>query len=395
GHGEFGYGLERGGVNIEHGWNNRILQNTFRDNACGVHLWWDPDEGLLKRPWARANAHGVGARMLPSGNNIVADNTFDGDELAIHLRDSDPTVFTRNVLTDVAEDVRVEGGAGVIESDDAFSIPSPSHTVYGTNRPVGARPELRGRDKIVMTEWFPWDHEGPLVREVDRSGFRRVFALHNLDRDEVVVDAPGLTVSVEQSEPGRPGRVILEAPRPGVFAYTIESRSGPSIQTISGSMVAATWEIAAFTWPKQADEPTPPPDLDAWRTLAGTDAASHGTSDSLRFGFGWGGPSEADISFEITDAKLGGDYFGLIARTRIPLEAGRWRVTMRSDDGVRVIVAGEVVVENWTHHGPTVDTGTFEVSAPGEVIGGVEIVVEHFEIFGYAVLEFTLERVDD
>mgnify|MGYP003334635351 CR=1 FL=1 len=36
----------------EHGERNRILANTFVENACGVHLWWDADEGLTKLPWS-------------------------------------------------------------------------------------------------------------------------------------------------------------------------------------------------------------------------------------------------------------------------------------------------------------------------------------------------------
>ena len=35
-----GYGLERGGINIDSGCQNQIRDNRFRENACGVHLWW-------------------------------------------------------------------------------------------------------------------------------------------------------------------------------------------------------------------------------------------------------------------------------------------------------------------------------------------------------------------
>jgi len=34
--GGMGYGLERGGVNIDHGRNNRIVHNQFKDNRCGA-----------------------------------------------------------------------------------------------------------------------------------------------------------------------------------------------------------------------------------------------------------------------------------------------------------------------------------------------------------------------
>lgn len=60
------------------------------------------------------------------------------------------------------------------------------------------------------------------------------------------------------------------------------------------------------------------------------------------------------------------------------------------------MVNGETVIENWTHHGPTGDAGEFLVGGDGESVAEtVEIVVEHFEIFGFAVLEVSLERVPD
>jgi hypothetical protein len=77
-----------------------------------------------------------------------------------------------------------------------------------------------------------------------------------------------------------------------------------------------------------------------------------------------------------------------VARTRLALPAGRWKLTTLSDDGVRVRVNGATIIENWTHHGPTTDTGIFEQSAASET----EIEVEYFQLDGHAVLRFFIER---
>jgi hypothetical protein len=58
-----------------------------------------------------------------------------------------------------------------------------------------------------------------------------------------------------------------------------------------------------------------------------------------------------------------------------------------SDDGVRVRVDEATVIENWTWHGPTRDVAVFEQPETREV----ELVLEHFEIDGYAVLRFDLD----
>ncbi len=99
--------------------------------------------------------------------------------------------------------------------------------------------------------------------------------------------------------------------------------------------------------------------------------------------YGWGGPSEQKLSESITAAKLGGDHFGMIAKTQLPLSAGTWEFTTLSDDGIRVVVDGKPIIENWAWHGPTRDVGELAL-IEGKT---VEIVVEHFEIDGYSVLE--------
>jgi hypothetical protein len=51
-------------------------------------------------------------------------------------------------------------------------------------------------------------------------------------------------------------------------------------------------------------------------------------------------------------------------------------------------VDGKPVIENWAWHGPTRDSGTLELATDKTV----DIEVEHFQIDGYAVLEFSLSR---
>ena len=110
--------------------------------------------------------------------------------------------------------------------------------------------------------------------------------------------------------------------------------------------------------------------------------------EELSLNYGMRGPSDLGISEKITAAKFGQDHFAMVARTRLPLSKGTWEFTTLSDDGVRVTVEGKPVIENWAWHGPTRDSGTLEL----ENDKTVEIEVEHFQIDGYAVLEFSLTR---
>ncbi|HQI28468.1 MAG TPA: PA14 domain-containing protein, partial [Sedimentisphaerales bacterium] len=113
-----------------------------------------------------------------------------------------------------------------------------------------------------------------------------------------------------------------------------------------------------------------------------------GQSRQLTLQYAWGGPSEQNLSEAITTAKLGGDHFGMIAKTHLLLSAGTWEFTTLSDDGVRVLVDGKPVIENWAWHGPTRDVGQLTLTDDKTI----QIVVEHFEIDGYSVLELGISR---
>jgi parallel beta-helix repeat protein len=147
--GQAGYGLERGGVNIEHGQGNVIASNRFDGNACGVHLWWDRDEGLEKLPWLLANGDDSQA--------FVVDNEFTRDAVAIQARGPTTVVVSGNRMNGVGIEFQSEPAVQRIEaSPDEIPRPELSRMeLPGTSRPVGARAHLRGREHIRMGEWGP------------------------------------------------------------------------------------------------------------------------------------------------------------------------------------------------------------------------------------------------
>lgn len=377
GNGEMPYGLERGGVNIEHGRNNRILDNVFKANRCGVHLWQNPKSDLADRPWGKANG-------IESKGNLVAGNRFIGDRLALHLRGPSELILGRNSFEEVGE--RMTRDVEVVLHEDPntgdTAIEEPQYAAYGVTRPVGARRHLRGRHNIIMTEWGPWDHQSPLIRRVRDDGDSTRYSLHNVPRSATVtLEGPGVEGELSKPE----GTYTISATTPGVHPYRLRVQADDWEREVRGTLISTMWDVTFFKWTKATD---PREDLETWRKLAQGETAVSGRVKQLVLKYGWRGPSELDLSETITAAKLGGDYFGMIARTRLPLPAGTWQFTTLSDDGVRVTVDGEPVIENWTWHGPTRDTSTLTLPENRTV----EIVVEHFEIDGYAVLELGISE---
>ncbi|MGC9353161.1 MAG: TIM-barrel domain-containing protein [Mariniphaga sp.] len=64
-----------------------------------------------------------------------------------------------------------------------------------------------------------------------------------------------------------------------------------------------------------------------------------------------------------------------------PKESGKYNFLTTSNDGIRVVIDGKTVIENWTPHGVTVDIGEMELQANKKY----DIKVEYFQTLGTAI----------
>lgn len=399
GNGGMAYGLERGGINMEHASLNRILNNTFRNNKCAIHLWWHDSGALLKSPGVAGNYRGVTGNVI-AGNTFTIDNgqpfkNLRPDEklIVLQLRDDGTNHVHDNYFVSNRVDLRfsnavefaVKPGTEPLRAGPVPGYTIPRIKVLGKAHPVGARPDLRGRDQIIMDEWGPWDHASPLVRPVAAASGELAWEVFGVKALHAEVRGGAAQTRIEASKSGHSQIVRLQA-GPGVTPYTLALSGDGFARELTGTLVAAKWDVVFFPWKPEQD---PREDYAGWRKLADAPAAVRATVGALDFSYGWRGPKDMGIAEAVTRRGPGGDHFGMIARARLALPAGKWRFTTLSDDGVRVTVNGRKVIENWAWHGPTKDTGTFEHPNAGEV----EIEVEHFEIDGYAALQMSLEGV--
>lgn len=151
--GERGYGLERGGVNIDHGGDNQIVRNRFVKNKCAVHLWGGTNNNFETRPWGKANG-------CASTGSIVAGNTFTGDNIAFQFRGPGEVIIGANKLENVEKEM-IADSTYVVRRYEHLAVPGSNLLklkIFGKKHPVGARAKLRGRQNIIMTEWGPSDN---------------------------------------------------------------------------------------------------------------------------------------------------------------------------------------------------------------------------------------------
>lgn len=400
GNGAMGYGLERGAINIEHGGGHLIRSNTFVNNRVALHLWWDDDKGLLATPGVKARYKG------PTGNefshNLVR---IDGHHpfawvggkppplTVLQVRDPDGThakgnAYHANVVelaSDGAQEFDLSPGISLV-TDDAAERPSVSGAwkAEGSTSPVGARAALRGRQNIIMGEWGPWDHESPMMRYAGAGTGGDRWQVFGAAR--VLVQTSD---SVAARVWNRDGMAEIDCVpvAEGLCQYALSVDAGGAAWRKQGSMLRTTWRCTAF--PSPVD---PRQDLAAWRA-----AGSRGTPFQLRgdlnLPLGGSGLRTLPGLGVARDSLPGGSNYGIIASTELPLPAGSWTVRTTSDDGVRVRVSIDgaeprTVIENWTHHAPAQDSGTFDLPRTTKV----SIEVEYFQLDGHAVLRLELLR---
>lgn len=379
--GDMAYGLERGGINIEHGRDNWIQSNTFENNACGIHLWWDPDVGLTKTPWGKING-------VKSFRNVIYGNTFTKDKVAIHLRESDTTFIVSNEVTNVEVQLLADelSRSNIKRHLDAPELnwSLPEYEPLGETRPIGARAHLAGRKNIIMTEWGPYDWQSPLLTLVEKTADRHVYRMlgkeqiqsvslkaHN--KDDVKYDLVGSTLTLTTTAKDK----LVE------YAITTTTKSGP--QRVSNTFMPMQWEVLCFSY-----ETDPREDVKAWRKEATTHQNAKATLASLDLTFAMRGPSNAGIKTEGDAEQLPDNHFGTFADSSITLPAGTWRLKTTSDDGIRVWLDNKVVIDDWTWHAPTPHNYEFTLTHPRKIT----LHVEHFELDGYAILTLEIERAE-
>lgn len=399
GNGGMAYGMERGGINMEHAAGNVIVGNRFADNKVGVYLWHRNNGDFAEKTWGKANYKGLTGNVI-AGNTFVIDaghpfKTLSAGQklIGLQLKQDAPdkfknTVYAGNtVQVDPAVGVETDVAAG-IALDNGAAVPAwaaPKVEILGNARPVGARAKLRGRDQIVMGAWGPWDHESLLLRPARMGGTEHVYELFGGEAAKVTMDpAASDAVTATVAAAGAVQRISFVG-KAGVSRYAATIAAGGKKQRVSGVLVGATWDLKAFSW-TDATDPRAPEKLEAWRALAAGEGAISAKVDAIRFDYGGGGPRDQAWGKPFGEKAPGPDRFGSIATAKIAFPKGKWKFTTLSDDGVRVTANGKAVLENWTWHAPTRNEGVLELAADTEV----EVVVEHFEIDGFSTLQLEI-----
>ena len=412
------------GISIEHGVENKIEGNEITGCGDGVHLWWDEDPGLAETEFGRtrdirSRQNRIGPWNTLAGNRVdiwlqhdqsgrIVGNQFDGSPPRVRLEGSCAGLLFEGNLAPNGQlliearhegrvrfagtesgfqEPRIEGDGKVdVDPDDLDRVIHWSHppdddspvvvsSLPGVQDPFLADDALRGRRYILVDEWGPVDPRETRVfpARVEAGGEAVLSVLGAEGRFAVTDLTEGFVADPPEGDLPAVVRIRPKAGTPGgihSFDVTVEAAGGTHRAT--GTLFSTEWDVRFFEWKTDPRE-----DPVAWSELVAGAPLHRTTTRDLHFVWQGAAPH----------ADLPADGFATVATTTLEFPAGSYTLTTISDDGIRVRVDGEVVIEDWTHHAPTEHTKTLDLAQ-----GRHTIDVEHFELDGWAALTVRLRR---
>ncbi|NJN81767.1 MAG: hypothetical protein HC802_05405 [Caldilineaceae bacterium] len=156
--------------------------------------------------------------------------------------------------------------------------------------------------------------------------------------------------------------------------------------TVSGSTAnVPVTEASAPPPPAATPTPAPPPVVAGWtasyfsnRDLAGSPAVVE-TVPEVNFNWGAGSPAP----------QIPPDNFSARFERLVNFPAGTYRLTLQYDDGVRVYVDNQLVLDDWKDG--TERTSSVDVAIAA---GNHTVKIEYYEAYGGAVVRFTWATIN-
>lgn len=115
-------------------------------------------------------------------------------------------------------------------------------------------------------------------------------------------------------------------------------------------------------------------------SLSGSPALQRVELSAPNFNWGQGSPAPGIIQNDLFSARW---------QTGAHFDPGRYRVNVRSDDGVRVWVGGNLLIDEWHDAANQTYTADFDITSAGSQA----IIIDYYENLGDASISFSWERI--
>ncbi len=370
------FGNNRVGVAIEHGQENVIAANTFAGDSTAIRLWAD---SIQPSDWGYPRY-----RDTRSHDYLIEGNRFEQNKSILQITNTSGVVQAENDTSRAG--TACDQAIPPIPARWAHLIPTVPDAPSEIRRHGPALP--RSRAAIIVDEWGPYDFRSPRLwpagdsthaiplrlgvhgpagtwRVVSREGIAELSASTGNMNDTIRV--------TPQADSRNRWELVLEyRGAETVSSRGIRSRAGTPVRFSYGVWEPdAKWDLKAWAWSDSTD----PRGLPAnWDRMKAQPAILDRTVP--RLDYQWYRP---------TIRELPQSRYAMEATARVTLPPGEFTLRTLSDDGIRVWVDGQLVIDNWSLHGTAVD----HASLSG---GAHDLMIRYFQIDGWAELRLDILR---
>ena len=374
-------------IAIEHGQDNRITENVFDGDETAIRLW----KNATQDPgWAYAKR-----RDTRSRDYVIAGNTFKGNTTALKIAETQNVRVLTNGFEHVGTVAVLTGDTRNLGLGDEIDVPVRSRPTIdvtlpkplpGGTDPKTAEADRRGRDAIIVDEWGPYDWKSPKLWPEGRADAQPLkLRVLGPAGTWTLATVRGATVEPQSGTVPAVITVTPSASRPidvdVRLSYTGGAVIGPRGETVRAGtpytfgyarfFVPIDWRIRYFAFDEDA---RPDKNPEAFGRLVAGAPLKTDRREALDY---MSGGAIAD--------GLPRDRVALVAEGEVDLPPGAYIVRTISDDGIRVWMDDERIVDRWTPHESAIDI------AP--ITGGHRrFRVEYYEIGGFAELRFEILR---
>ena len=346
----------------------------------GIRLW--VDNALLIDQWSDHTVQNFSAeKTLGAGSHLVRVDYYERSGTAVAkvawTQKAPPALGWRG---EYFNNTTLRGTPALVRNDPEINF------TWGTGGPA----KVVGTDNFSARWTRTWD--------LPAGNYRFTMAMDDgarlLINGQTVLDgwsapaAPSLeadlqlpggavTMQMEYYERAGPALAQLRWQKLTAAAPVVNA---PPTATVSPTVVPPT------AVPTATALPTVVPAITDWkgayfpnRTLDGTPALVR-NDPALDFAWGDGSPAAGTLPAD--------DFSARWTRT-LSLAAGNYRFTTQADDGIRLLINGQLVIDNWREQ-------PFSISTSELYLDGTPVTVEllYFEASGQAVAQLTWELVD-
>mgnify|MGYP002631567786 CR=1 FL=1 len=345
-----------------------FLNNVLQD-CQGGGLIARGTEGLALGNNQFNGVMGIGLQIDGGSRAAVRNNEFVDCDVAIEVRGSGAGTpsdhwIAQNSFSVNIQDLALDEVTGVEFFENDFQNPEPRIHLDGLSG--------EGAEDLTSQEIWSWlaDDQG------DFPSGRSYHSQLRAARAQAPAHWEAADSWMDQGDvtPVTPGQLRVEKLELGDFGPIDPARLSLRSQRAQGALERMTWDATWFTWDAESD---PRGDLERWRAGRFEPLLRREVDFWMH---PWGSDGENKESLPALN-------YGLIANGTLKIkQKGEYRLSTRSDDGVRVLIDGQPVLEDWSWHPERRTSEKITLEA-----GSHSIELEYFQLDGAAVLALDLD----